>query len=612
MARSWPSPRALRLSFARPTGISAPMPLPSLSLGSRSLGPLARGASAPLLLALLMAPLVGCGAEPQAIPEYPPLQPETHGGEVEEAPAAPIVLSVVGTNDVHGHLEDFATFAGHLANLRRERAADGAVLLIDGGDMWQGTLESNSTEGEVMVRLFNAVGYDAATIGNHEFDYGPAGEHTTPTEPGEDPRGALLANVARAEFPILSANLRVATTGAPIDWAGVEPAVLFERAGVKIGVIGVTTEDTLTTTIAANVRDLRMAEIATTVAEQATALRARGAEVLILAAHAGGICTEFSNPDDLSSCEPNHEIFRVAEELAPGTVDVIVAGHTHRGVAHNVNGFPIIEQFAYGRAFGRVDLVIDSATHAVLERRVHPPHFICGEDAPAGTCTPSDYAGGPVAPDAAIAAEVERIEAELRPRRERRIGPTLVETFDRARTEESPLGNLLADLILEARASEAQVSIMNGGGVRAPLPAGPLVYGDFFTTFPFDNRFAFVRMSGAQLARLVAGNLAGDGGLLMFGGLRVEARCRGGELQVSLRDANGRRIRDNQRFVVVTSDYLATTPPFAEMDVAIESGAPMREALVEVLAARGARELDPADYRAPRIDAPARPVRCSE
>ena len=569
-------------------------------------------AVAPLLLRRSLGSLLllaACARDPQPIPDYPPLTDETRGGE-DVGERGPIILSVVGTNDVHGHLEEFATFAGHLENLRAARAEDGAVLLIDGGDMWQGTLESNSTEGEVMVRLFNAVGYDAATIGNHEFDYGPVGLPATPTDPAQDPRGALLANVARAEFPILSANLRVATTGEPIDWAGVEPTAMLERAGVKIGVIGVTTEDTLSTTIAANFRDLQMAPIAEMVVEHATRLRGAGAEVLVLTAHAGGVCTDFSNPDDLSSCEPNHEIFAVAEALPPGTVDVIVAGHTHRGVAHNVNGFPIIEQFAYGRAFGRVDLVLDPETHAVVERRVHAPHFICGEDHREGPCEAPAYAGQAVTPNPEVAALVQRIDEELRPRRERRIGPTLGAEFARARTEESPLGNLLADLILEARQTEAQVSIMNGGGVRAPLPAGPLVYGDFYTTFPFDNRFAFVRLTGAQLRELVANNLAGDGGLFMYGGLRVQAECRAGELSLALRDARGRRIRDGQRLVVVTSDYLATTPPFAAFDVQIENGVPMREALVEILAARGEVELEPDAYADARIVAPARPVSC--
>jgi 5'-nucleotidase len=118
-----------------------------------------------------------------------------------------VTLSIVGTNDLHGHLEVLPAFSGYLESLRAARAAEGGgVVLLDGGDMFQGTLESNLAEGAPIVEAYAALGYDAVTIGNHEFDYGPAGERATPRE-GDDPRNALRARVAEAPFPFLSANL---------------------------------------------------------------------------------------------------------------------------------------------------------------------------------------------------------------------------------------------------------------------------------------------------------------------------------------------------------------------------------------------------------------------
>src|SRR4051794_25369410 len=96
------------------------------------------------------------------------------------APAA-ITLSIVSTNDIHGRLTQLPLLGGYLRNLRAARAKDGgAVLLLDAGDIFQGTLESNSTEGASMIRGFRALRYDAATLGNHEFDFGPVGPHPTP------------------------------------------------------------------------------------------------------------------------------------------------------------------------------------------------------------------------------------------------------------------------------------------------------------------------------------------------------------------------------------------------------------------------------------------------
>ena len=97
------------------------------------------------------------------------------------ATASSVTLSIVGTNDLHGGIVPrdgrggLALLGGYVNNLRAVRAKDGAVLLIDAGDMFQGTLESNLTEGAVVVSAYNALGYAAAAVGNHEFDFGPVG-----------------------------------------------------------------------------------------------------------------------------------------------------------------------------------------------------------------------------------------------------------------------------------------------------------------------------------------------------------------------------------------------------------------------------------------------------
>ena len=98
-----------------------------------------------------------------------------------------MTLSVVGTNDLHGALVPggperggLASFGGYVANLRAVRARDGAVLLVDAGDMWQGTMESNLSEGRTVVDVYNQLGYTAAAIGNHELDFGPVGPAPTP------------------------------------------------------------------------------------------------------------------------------------------------------------------------------------------------------------------------------------------------------------------------------------------------------------------------------------------------------------------------------------------------------------------------------------------------
>jgi 2',3'-cyclic-nucleotide 2'-phosphodiesterase (5'-nucleotidase family) len=225
-----------------------------------------------------------------------------------QAPPALATISIVGTNDVHGGIvaEDgrggLALFGGYLRNLRAARARDGgAVLLIDAGDMWQGTIESNLGEGAPVVAAYNALGYTAAAVGNHELDFGPAGPATIATSAAEDPRGALKARAAEARFPFLAANLVDLRSNRPVSWPNVGASFSTEAAGIKVGIVGVMTAGALRQTIAANARGLRVDPLAPAIEAEARRLRKEGAVLVVAAAHAGGRCTDFDDPRDLAS-----------------------------------------------------------------------------------------------------------------------------------------------------------------------------------------------------------------------------------------------------------------------------------------------------------------------
>ena len=323
----------------------------------------------------------------------------------------PVTLSIVGTSDLHGagmasrELGGLPLLAGYVNNLRAARAADGgAVLLIDSGDTFQGDVESDLSEGAVIVDGYNAMGYTAEAIGNHDFDFGSVDSPAARQLPG-DLRGALKARAAQARYPFLAANLIDEATGRPVDWPNVRPSTLVQAAGITVGVVGVMTIDALQSTLAANVQGLRIAPLAPTIIAEASKLRAAGADVVVVASHAGGRCERFDRPADLSSCEPESEIFRVARSLPHGLVDVIAAGHTHAGIAHVVDGIGIIQPFSRGQSFGRVDVVVDRRTRRVARIEPHAPHAI----------GPGQYEGRAVASDPAIvqamAPALQRVHA---------------------------------------------------------------------------------------------------------------------------------------------------------------------------------------------------------
>ena len=220
--------------------------------------------------------------------------------------SGPVRVTMLGMNDVHGELaarEDrggLVTMSAYINAARQATAETGdAVLVIDAGDMWQGTIESNLNEGAAVVEAYNAIGIAAAAIGNHEFDFGPVGDKPIPVNENDDARGALKQRIRESNFPVLAANLIDDSTGRPVEWDNVSPSVVVNAGGVSVGIIGVMSENALVATIAANTVGLSVAPLVDTISREASALRKAGVDLVIVSAHAGGFCSDFSDPQDL-------------------------------------------------------------------------------------------------------------------------------------------------------------------------------------------------------------------------------------------------------------------------------------------------------------------------
>jgi len=536
------------------------------------------------------------------------------------APANDLVISIVGTNDVHGELSSrpghggLVGVSGYVDALRQKRRGDnGAVLLIDAGDMWQGTLESNMAEGAAMVDAYNAMRYTAAAVGNHEFDFGPAGPAAIPERPGDDPRGALKLRFAEAKFPALAANIIDDTTGMPVSWDNVRPSVMVDVQGVKVGIVGVLSSNGLITTIAANTVGLSLAPLAETITKEAGALRAGGADIVIVTAHAGGRCNEFDDPRDLSSCNLDGEIMRVARALPSGLVDHIIAGHVHQGIAHVVNDIAITSSYSSTRAFSRVDFTVDRDTGAIEKRQVYPPQPACLRVRyPGGACaSPADpthrirdaaYEGIPVVPDAVVVAIANQAAALAGTIRNEALGVVLTLAFEPPSGTESPLGNLMTDALRESLGADVAVHNVRGG-IRSGLPAGPLTFGDVYKMFPFDNRVVILDLTGHELRDIVVGQLQERRPLAGFSGLRVFVSCDNNAMDVTLQLDDGRQLEDADRVSLLANDFLALggddvlTPVIPADGFPIDESLPLtRDVLVGWFKQRSA-PLHPDDFR---------------
>ena len=526
---------------------------------------------------------------------------------VHAAPTSTVTISVVGTSDLHGHIATLPWLGGYLENLRKVRKdGGGAVVLLDAGDMFQGTLESNLAEGSPVVRAYNALGYNAAAIGNHEFDFGPAGPAPSPVAPGDDPRGALKARAAEAKFPFLASNVVDRKTGNPVAWPNFKPSTIIEVAGIKVGIIGGVTTATPRSALPANVAGLDFPPLAKTFAREARRLRAHGAKLVIVTVHEGGACTDFTTPDDLDSCDAKSEIFAVARALPKGVVDAIVAGHTHQAVAKRVAGIPIIQSYCNGRAFGRVDLTVERKSGKVVASHLEEPHDLCltGRDE---TCRPSDYEGSSVQASQAILELNAPAFAAAKDKGNDFLNVEVLHPLPHNRKQETALGNLLADLMRAYHPGGvvSDVAMINGGGMRAPLPAGNLTYGRLYETFPFDNAFASLRLPAGEFRRLLARSLGHAISQVSLSGVRVHAACGKDGLEAILTRMDDSPILDDEMLSVVTTDFLATGGDgfFAGANIDYEIGPPIRDAMAEALRQRGGT-LDPGD---PTLFEPARP-----
>jgi 5'-nucleotidase len=390
-------------------------------------------------------------------------------------------LVVLHTNDVHGRVLEFSGFGSACGEedaaegncfggvARRATMIDeirdegGNVILVDAGDQFQGTLFYNQYKGEEAQRFMNELGYDAMTIGNHEFDDGP---------------GVLGSFIQGADFPVVSANVDVSNEP---ELAGlVESYAVLEVDGEQIGVVGYTTEDTAI--LSSPGPNVVFNNIEESVADAVAELEGMGINKIVALSHAG-----FSRDKEVAA--------------AVDGVDVIVAGHTNTYLSNtdedaegpypvvvdSSSGDPvlIVSDFTWGKHLGRLDVTFDE------------------------NGVPVAWEGNPITLDASVAEAPEVLAAALALNepleglRNQVVGSADVDLDgDRAtcRFEECTMGNLIADAILWKTAAEGtQIVFQNGGGIRASIPAGEVSLGDVLEVLPFGNTVATFKLSGADV-----------------------------------------------------------------------------------------------------------------
>ena len=519
----------------------------------------------------------------------------------------PVHVVIVGTTDVHGwfngHDRDNPNYGG-LAVLSSyvdalRAANEGRVLLVDSGDLYQGTLESNLFEGEPVTRAYNAIGYTAAAVGNHEFDYGPVGPDSVARTPGQDPLGALEKNAQLASWPFLSANLTEKATGNTPPWA--KKSTIATIGGVRVGIIGLTTPDTPNTTVGANIVSLAFGDPVPAVTSEAQKLRAAGVDAVIVIAHMGGKCTDMNDVNDVASCAGEEEGMRFLRALPPGTIDAYFAGHTHQQMRQMINGVATVQALAYSHSFSTVDLWIDSRSHHVTKTDIRPHTMLCtnvfaGTDTcdprrlpkntPPPPLAPRTFEGKQIVPDARITALLAPYMQQVSAKRNEKTGIRLEAKLTRNYDGESQIGDLFADAIRSA--TKANIGFINSGSLRNDLPARELVYSDVFEVQPFDNYVAVVAMTGAQITESLRIIAASERGVMQVSGIRY---VKDNHRLTSLTLADGQPLDPNATYRVAMPDFLAqggdgllpVTSMIPPERISVDQSRTLRDVLIDVI-----------------------------
>lgn len=431
------------------------------------------------------------------------------------APNAIATISILHTNDFHGQLEPSGSNPGsaRVANKVNEvRTAVGAgnVLLVDAGDEMQGSLLSNLWQGEPVIATYNLMGYGAATLGNHEFDWGQT---------------VLQSRTSEAAYPYVAANLVVNDTGncTTAGWtspAFVQPFVVKTvgtPTAVKVGIIGVTSQETPTITIASATEGLCFKDPAASILHYYDELKAQ-VDVMVVLSHLG--YTDGGYGYGLAVYGDQTLAKKLNDAGKP--VNLIIGGHSHTNLttATKVGNTTIVQAYYNGRRVGRADVTVND-DHSVS---------IAWQSLTVGTSDPQDTAVKDLV--ATYANDPDYLALINQP-----IGYTQVDLL-RDYNGDNMMGDFVDDAIYNYLNADAEplndvdMFFNNAGGIRIDWcdkedPANPgtyiwsstaadcqkegiwthdpmlLTYGNMFQILPFGNATIVGDMTGAQIVELL-------------------------------------------------------------------------------------------------------------
>lgn len=385
--------------------------------------------------------------------------------------------------------------------LEQNKASSSLSLVLNGGDDFQGSPVSTFSKGMSQIALMNLQAPDAATIGNHEFDYG---------------RKNLEQKFSQARYPIVSANLIDARS----HHSFVPPYIIKKVGELKIAIIGLMTTDLPTLTMTENIQGLKVVSPDSTVNALIPELKRQGVNLIVAVTHIG-----VKEDSVLAARCPD--------------LDIIIGGHSHTPlfVPMVVNGITICQAGTRGRYLGRVDLLVDKSKDTILSAT-----------AKLIECRTAD-----VIPDAKVTAEVDTYEAMVGTIMKEQIG-VLTTDWKRAHNKESNIGDWICDQFRTYAKSD--IAIQNMGGVRKDLLAGPITIRDMWEILPFGNLLMKFSLTGKEILSLLEHQDKLRDDFCQYSGITFKYSFANNELKIFDVTINGKELDEEKMYSLVTNNYV--------------------------------------------------------
>ncbi|WP_432453284.1 MULTISPECIES: bifunctional UDP-sugar hydrolase/5'-nucleotidase UshA [unclassified Agarivorans] len=467
-------------------------------------------------------------------------------------------FTILHTNDHHGRFwknskNEYGMAARKtlVDQIRAEVEANGGeTLLLSGGDINTGVPESDLQDAVPDFIGMNQIGYDAMAVGNHEFD---------------NPLEILDSQRSIANFPMLAANIYKADGTRYFD-----PYKIFDVNGLKVAVIGLTTEDTVKIGNPEFISELTFTDPKVEAAKVIKEIQAaKTADVILASTHMGHYARSLhgSNaPGDVT----------LANYLETGALQAIIGGHSQNPVCmegsayadfkpgddcvpDKQNGTYIMQAYEWGKYVGRADFEYFNHELHLSSYKLIPVNLLKKETDAQGNETGAEVlAGEKIEPDAAL----EQLLSYYQEQGQEKLGEVIATSdglLDGERSNVRYKQTNLGRLVAEAQRSKvvADIGVMNSGGVRASIAAGEISYRDVLTVQPFGNTVTLSTMTGQQITDYlgpVASIQIGSGGYAQITGVKMSVDCTA--QTVNINEINGKTFS-------ASNNYTLTVPSFS-------------------------------------------------